>query len=455
MKNKKIADRLLIILFITFCISVLLKMHFDNNFYVKMFNFVIEAALVGSIADWFAVTALFEKPLGFSWHTAVIPRNRVKVVNAIVDMVENELFSKKILKEKIDQLDIVNSIIEFVEDSAANRAVFYIQLEKFIENIIGSIDASTTALFIEKKFKDNLRDGNLSLYFSKILEFAIKNEYCKMLFKALVEELAVKIKKEKTKQEISKIINKIIKDNINKVGRFKKVLMELALGVARGTNTINVDDIAFSIQEQIAEMLNKLKDEEQPIHIEFINKIETTIEKLHKDEKLINDIERWKQDTIAKITVQEELGEIIESIFAALKYEIKKEVLQEQHKPSEKTQLYVHNILPLIDWAKDELHNYWENFKNDDEFKSVIEKHIKEVIYKLVKSSYGIIGTIIKKVLNNMTDETLNNFIQLKAGNELNWIRINGCIIGAIFGFVVFIFINQVYLPLITKIFHL
>jgi len=138
----------------------------------------------------------------------------------------------------------------------------------------------------------------------------------------------------------------------------------------------------------------------------------------------------------------------LEKIITSISYIFKSE-------PDEKIQSHVDNIQPLIAWVKDELHNYWNHLKTDNKFKNTVNECIKELIYNVVKSSYGVIGAIIKKVLNNMTDESLNNFIQLKVGNELNWIRINGCIIGAIFGFIVFLFINQVYLPLITKMFHL
>jgi len=62
MKNKKIADLSVVILILLVIIITLIKMDFSNNHYLEMLSFVIEAALVGSIADWFAVTALFEEP---------------------------------------------------------------------------------------------------------------------------------------------------------------------------------------------------------------------------------------------------------------------------------------------------------------------------------------------------------------------------------------------------------
>ncbi|MBQ3451489.1 MAG: DUF445 family protein, partial [Selenomonadaceae bacterium] len=64
------------------------KIIFPGNVAAEGFLFVTEAALVGGIADWFAVTALFKKPLGFSFHTAILPRRRKDFVKASVVMVQ-------------------------------------------------------------------------------------------------------------------------------------------------------------------------------------------------------------------------------------------------------------------------------------------------------------------------------------------------------------------------------
>ena len=107
----------------------------------------------------------------------------------------------------------------------------------------------------------------------------------------------------------------------------------------------------------------------------------------------------------------------MEKIITGISYVLKNEY-------DEKIESHVSDIMPLIEWVKDELYNYWNNVKSDGKFKDTVNGYIKELIYHMVKSSYGVIGIIIKKVLNNMTDESLNDFIQLKAGNELNWIRL-------------------------------
>ncbi|MDU2066014.1 MAG: DUF445 family protein, partial [Sporomusaceae bacterium] len=90
-KRRKIANWALALSFICYLASLYLTISFHESAGASIFKAVAEAALVGGVADWFAVTALFRKPLGFSYHTALIPRNRERMARAMAAMVQNEL----------------------------------------------------------------------------------------------------------------------------------------------------------------------------------------------------------------------------------------------------------------------------------------------------------------------------------------------------------------------------
>lgn len=461
MENKKRADRLLIILLLVFIINVFIRIYFHKNFYTEMISFVIEAALIGGIADWFAITALFKKPLGFPWHTAIIPRNREKVVDAIANMVEHELLSEKTLKGKIKEIKVIDTIINFIDKNIKEGTQIYKIIEKVGTSILDNISTEKIAKTIEQGLKNSLKEVDLSVYLTKAINFAIKNGECKKLFIKMLDSLIIKAKQDSTKEAIENIINKAIDDELNKASGLKRMMMELALGVARGTNSVNTTDAATSIQEQLIEMLIRLKNENDPLHIEMLHKIEEVAENLHNNTKALEDIEKWKIDTIEKISVYNELNEIIENIFRALRYGVKAENLQDgnklllQSQGDEKAEIYINNVVPVIAWIKGQLNKYWEDFKNNDNAKNAVEGYIKEVIYKIMQAEHSFIGVIVKKVLNNLTDESLNEFIEQKAGNDLHWIRINGCLVGGIFGLIVFLFINELYLPVVTRLFNL
>src|SRR3954469_1631315 len=67
-----------------------------------------EAALVGGLADWFAVRALFAHPFGIPFpHTAIIPRNRVRLIGEIRKLVLNEWLPRPVLVRKVSDFDFV------------------------------------------------------------------------------------------------------------------------------------------------------------------------------------------------------------------------------------------------------------------------------------------------------------------------------------------------------------
>lgn len=65
-----------------------------------------EAALVGGLADWFAVTALFRHPLGLPIpHTAIIPSNRQRLADSIADFLEHNFLTQEVLERELARLD--------------------------------------------------------------------------------------------------------------------------------------------------------------------------------------------------------------------------------------------------------------------------------------------------------------------------------------------------------------
>lgn len=88
MNYRRKANIVLGSVFLIFIAAAWLRHLWPNHQGIYFFFFVSEASLVGGLADWFAVTALFRKPLGWPYHTALIPRNRDKLIMGVSKMVQ-------------------------------------------------------------------------------------------------------------------------------------------------------------------------------------------------------------------------------------------------------------------------------------------------------------------------------------------------------------------------------
>ena len=115
--NKNKANLILAVVFILFTAATALKLVMPQSFAVGLFAFTAEAALIGGIADWFAVTALFAKPLGFSWHTAIIPNSRRLIIEKVSEVVSSQLLSADSIKNKLAGMDLTGAIIGGISGS--------------------------------------------------------------------------------------------------------------------------------------------------------------------------------------------------------------------------------------------------------------------------------------------------------------------------------------------------
>ncbi len=83
----------------------------QKSFWGALLQGGFEAGLVGGLADWFAVTALFRHPLGVPIpHTALLPKNRNKITAAIISMLENDWLTKESIRQKIDDIPLMEKL---------------------------------------------------------------------------------------------------------------------------------------------------------------------------------------------------------------------------------------------------------------------------------------------------------------------------------------------------------
>jgi len=220
----------------------------------------------------------------------------------------------------------------------------------------------------------------------------------------------------------------------------------------KSVNAINTSDIVISLLEQINKLLLSLKNEKNLLRYEIV---EHLFGKVNIDNKGRIDIEDWKTLILKEISVQDDLFAIVRDFIIVITKEciflsnnslyecneLKKELVDKE------------DIISVVTWIKIQLEKHWDSFKNDHVNKKIIDQFIKETLFKFIESKYKNVGYLVKQVLNNMDDKSLNNFIKQKAGNDLHGIRLNGCIIGALFGGIVFIVTRLLYGLILPSLF--
>src|SRR6476660_4195407 len=136
-----------------------------------------EAGVVGGLADWFAVTALFRHPLGIPIpHTALLPKNREKVTLALISVIEKELLNKESIIGKIKQIQISESLLQFAENQLAQPHVQK-GILSFAEQLIRNFDASKITPFVEQEIQAFLSNIDLSPLIGNVMDQMLSKAY--------------------------------------------------------------------------------------------------------------------------------------------------------------------------------------------------------------------------------------------------------------------------------------
>ena len=135
MKNIKTANVILILSGLLLIPLFFLRLHTPSSALDAIF-FLVQCVFIGSVADWFAVTALFRKPLGISFHTELIPRNRDKIIGGIRKAIEKKLLTRETAEMMVADLSVENLIYSFMNNEERRTRLIHQTAEMLAEKFM-------------------------------------------------------------------------------------------------------------------------------------------------------------------------------------------------------------------------------------------------------------------------------------------------------------------------------
>jgi uncharacterized membrane-anchored protein YjiN (DUF445 family) len=418
--RKKANIILTAVLLFFFGVSVLEYFN-PNIFGIKLISFVSEAALVGGIADWFAVTAIFKKPLGWGYHTALIPRNREKMIEAVASVVQTELLRMDLIRKKIEGIPFIEGLLKYVEKEGgsvylADKVSVYIRL--YVENQeLGSL-TDKLAEFL----RNIARDWNLAPRVQAVTGWALKHGYIDQGLDRLAEGLWDKASEGETHKLIVRYLEEIKEEKVINGGAIFRTL----LGLVEKSDGLNINEAADALQLELLLTLRKFKDPGHPLRVALKHTLISKIDELETNAQFATQIEQWKNDVLN------------DALFSRLLETVLQAVMKEPNALYQVVNLYVEK--------------YWVSIQEDTALRKRINLFIANTLCRVIQNEHDLIGCMVRETLAAYTDQDLNQFVEEKAGNDLQWIRINGSMIGGVVGLLLFLISEFVYDPVITLI---
>ncbi len=413
MGNRYLANCALALALLVFMLTAWQGRKHPEMLSLEWLRWSAEAALVGGVADWFAVNALFRKPLGFPWHTALIPRHRRRVSEAVAQLVEKELLNLAALKRRLASVKLAPWLIALVE----RRGIVY-WLQRLVK-VLAAMDAERFSRLLLVFWRAQLRLLPLEEWLKNAAVWALKEERYRRGLALAAEALAKVVARPETEGEILKLLQRWKEANVSR--SFMKKLL-FALGEA--TDAVNLPAAAKSTQQSLLQFTRDLQQPEHPLYDwlqERLHRLAAQAAALEELQLLLKDGLRSLLDAkTAQCLLQELLANLAdrESVAGA--------------------------------WLLAQGEAAWRRFTASSAALAWLEEVLQGALQRLLAEEHPLIGQLVRQILDQFSDDELNSFIEDKAGEDLQWIRVNGVLLGALAGAVLFALLNFAYRPLLA-----
>lgn len=419
------ADVALISSALFFLLALYLHLHLPSVIWTDGLLMLSEAALVGGVADWFAVTALFRRPLGFPYHTAILPRRRDSFIHAIVVMVQKEFFSRRKIFRHIEKIHLFPMLQEFLHKEATETRMTGTVLHFIRASFLRKKNKKAIA-YLAERLKGILLREDPSELMNRFDALFRTNEWDRKALVRISHLLAQEVSTEETQQSIRDALAELEREKIG--DGFLSRLLEV-------TNTVNLDEGAELIQRHTCHVLNELGREHSPLQENAIALLHDCIGDLRQDAELLRLAHELQERLACELPIEETLGRLFQGLRKHFQMDLQREVDPiAEHMPA----FYTH--LQSI------LHVEYQHMLFLIEERTELQKIITKVLYDLLARSalhaQTLVGVIVGNVLSRLTDEELNHLVYDKVEEDLLWIRVNGSLVGGCIGLLLFICMN-------------
>ena len=136
-----------------------------------------EAAMVGGLADWFAVTALFRHPLGLPIpHTAIIPRNKDRIGEALASFIRDNVLSPSVVARRMRNIDVAGATGRFLQTSPGQGTRIRAGASRLIADIFESLDDERLGGIVKGAVSTRIRRMEMSPLLGHALASAINED---------------------------------------------------------------------------------------------------------------------------------------------------------------------------------------------------------------------------------------------------------------------------------------
>ncbi|WP_034917158.1 DUF445 family protein [Erwinia sp. 9145] len=388
-----------------FIVTVLYPLWYPANAWVGALKAVSEAAMVGALADWFAVSALFRRvpiPL-VGRHTAIIPRNKDRIADNLALFVQDKFLNTDSLLALIRRHDPAQIIANWLSmpENAARLGGYLLRV---VRGFLDMADDSRIQSFMRRAIHKAIDKVDLTQSTAMVLESLTKNNRHQALLDDAVAQLLQLINKPGTHDFIAQQVMRWLK---REHPIKEKMLPTEWVGEKSAEVTANA----------VRSILNDIEqDNAHELRQGFNRAVQRLIERLKSDPEMqvkAENIKTWlKQD--------EALNTYISQIWGDLRAWLKEDL--------DKPDSVLH--------AKVSAAGQWlgETLMQDANLRASFNQHLEDAATGVAPEFSAFLSRHISDTVKSWDEKDMSHQVELNIGKDLQRIRINGTVVGGAIG---------------------
>jgi uncharacterized membrane-anchored protein YjiN (DUF445 family) len=368
-----------------------------------------EAGLVGGLADWFAVTALFRHPLGLPIpHTAIIPARRAKIIESIVAMVEEEWLSPEVIGARLARFAPSALIVDWLRDPAHVE-----RLGGPVRDLLGGLarmlSEEEVVDFVDRTIRGQLQSLPLDASAGHWLSRLVASPSAAAAFQSAALSLGNLARKPGTADTLQAWLDRTAQQLYKDGKRLVPLLLRRKI-VQRKVVEATCDYAS-------AELLAAAAQPEHPLREYVFGAVRRFTERL-----AAGDVEALQQVEQVRTALVESLeaGPLVRDLLVQLRQQIEHDLDAPASGLSELIDRKLHDaVLDLLaDPARRTTFDQWVRTTADD----------------LLRRHHHQIGLTVRENLEALDTDTLVARIEDRVGADLQFIRLNGALVGGLIG---------------------
>ncbi len=356
-----------------------------------------EAAMVGGLADWFAVTALFRRPLGLPIpHTAIIPENKDRIAETMAAFLRDNFLTPQVIARRMRSFNIAAATGGYLaEPGRGVQSRLRAGAANLFGDILESLDPEQLGGLVRSGLRSQLEKLELAPLLGQLLTAAIADRRHLPVLEALIRRVGMTIEANED------LIRAIIHEHANALLRWTGLDEKLANGVLDGLYRL---------------LAETLVDPGHPLRGKVQEGLDQLAEALLHDPEMQARVQKLKAEVVANPA----MGKWLDSIWERLR----SQMLRAARDPDK----------ALSEQLAASIGEFGAALQNDARLQTLVNRFARRTMVGIATRYGGEIVRLVSETVRRWDAHTVTDRIEGAVGRDLQFIRINGTLVGGLVG---------------------